>query len=106
MSSQGKKPVNSHRNHQVAINVGQATDDLKLRTFAQLAPPAASAVSDNPSETFARLGIRSSKDGKAFDLDRQLQIANTSSSEIDLSKLKMKAFNRFFLFLCSVFQHL
>lgn len=85
LSSQGKKPVNSHRNHQVAINVGQATDDLKLRTFAQLAPPAASAVSDNPSETFARLGIRSSKDGKAFDLDRQLQIANTSSSEIDLN---------------------
>ena len=39
-----------------------------------------------PSETFARLGIRSSKDGKAFDLDRQLQIANASSSEINLRK--------------------
>ena len=62
-----------------------------MHTFAQLAPPAAAGASENPSsfapsETFARLGIRSSKDGKAFDLDRQLQIANASSSEINLRK--------------------
>ena len=76
----------------MAVNIGQASEeDLKLHTFAQLAPPAAAGASENPSsfapsETFARLGIRSSKDGKAFDLDRQLQIANASSSEINLSK--------------------
>ena len=76
----------------MAVNIGQASEeDLKLHTFAQLAPPAAAGASENPSsfapsETFARLGIRSSKDGKAFDLDRQLQIANASSSEINLRK--------------------
>lgn len=85
LSGVRKNPPTSHPNQQVAINVGTVTDDLKLNTFAQLAPPAAGGASDNPSETFARLGIRSSKDGKAFDLDRQLQIANTSSSEINLN---------------------
>ena len=82
----GKKRSISHQNQQVAINVATGTDDLiRLHTFDQLAPPAASVTSENPSETFARLGIRSSKDGKAFELDRQLQIAH-SSSEINLSK--------------------
>ena len=82
----GKKQSISHQNQQVAINVATGTDDLiRLHTFDQLAPPAASVTSENPSETFARLGIRSSKDGKAFELDRQLQIAHTSS-EINLSK--------------------
>ena len=88
----GKKTNTINQKNQVAVNIGEASEeDLKLHTFAQLAPPAAAGVSENPSsfapsETFARLGIRSSKDGKAFDLDRQLQIANASSSEINLRK--------------------
>ena len=88
----GNKTNAINQKNQVAVNIGQASEeDLKLHTFAQLAPPAAAGASENPSsfapsETFARLGIRSSKDGKAFDLDRQLQIANASSSEINLRK--------------------
>jgi len=92
LSGVRKNPTTSHPNQQVAINVGRLTDDLKGNTFAQLAPPAAGGASDNPSETFARLGMRSSKDGKAFDLDRHLQIANTSSSEINLNDLKVNTF--------------
>ena len=81
----GKRTFTVNPNQQVAINVGVATEeDLKLNTFAHCAP--AAAASENPSETFARLGMRSSKDGKAFDLDRQLQLVNNSSSEINLSK--------------------
>jgi len=86
----GNKTNAINQKNQVAVNIGQASEeDLKLHTFAQLAPPAAAGASENPSsfapsETFARLGIRSSKDGKAFDLDRQLQIAHASSSEINL----------------------
>ena len=88
----GKKTNTNNQKNQVAVNIGQASEeDLKLHTFAQLAPPAVAGASENPSsfapsETFARLGIRSSKDGKAFDLDRQLQIANASSSEINIRK--------------------
>ena len=86
VSQVGKRTFTAvNPNQQVAINVGVATEeDLKLNTFAHCAP--AAAASENPSETFARLGMRSSKDGKAFDLDRQLQLVNNSSSLNDLSK--------------------
>ena len=74
----------------VAINVSRASEeDIRLRTFAPspLAVPTTAADNASPSETFARLGIRMSKDSKNFDFDRQLQLAHTSSSEINISNL-------------------
>ena len=49
----GKKTNTNNQKNQVAVNIGQASEeDLKLHTFAQLAPPAAAGASENPSRHF------------------------------------------------------
>ena len=92
--TQCSKRSSKRNQDQVAINLCKVPteEDIKIRTFApsSLAPPVDHGNNNNenasPSETFARLGMRSSKDSKNFDFDRHLQLANTSSSEIKISK--------------------
>lgn len=74
----GRNSVPDH----VAVNIIQgataASSDSKLYTFAQNAPPINISNPGNPSQTFVRLGMRSSREARSFDYDHQFQTSESS----------------------------
>ena len=69
-------------NDPVAINICPSSgEQIQLNTLGPLAPPAAPGAggisgNEGASQTFLRLGIKSSRDGgKNFDLERQFQLS-------------------------------
>ena len=74
--------LNSAPDH-VAVNICQPSpeDDVKLYTFSRGAPKPENL---SHSQTFARLGMRASKDGECIDIDQGLRA--TQDSEMHFSK--------------------